>query len=199
MVRFIDRFQALAERRDHIFVAELAPAATENALREAEDFVGAALPASLRRLLTVHNGMSFRFINKKRYSQVPCPYPSCELSILSTEDVVKRTSNFREYMDGIDLIDSSRQYVYKCFEFALTGENINWRIVFSLDERRADGEYGILEADVDTLEFVSRREGNEQAEVLADSFDTFFERALRFMQDTEGGFTYWWPPNIGFW
>lgn len=184
----VDQLRALAEKHDCLFVAELPPGAGMEQIDRVEEFVGASLPLSLRNFLQMHDGMALHFYQKSDRDAVP--FPLYEFFVFGTEDIISWTSGFRnDYIDTDS--DIQRQRMYRCFDIANLGA-IAHRIFFWLDAPRAGGEYAIIKADLHTFYWLNDLDSLSQIAV-ANSFDEFLDRCLRFMLKTEGGFWYWAP------
>ena len=98
------------------------------------------------------------------------------------------TTKLRNRIDGIEISSESiADEAMRCFEFASYG-HVYWRIVFAINLPRASAEYAVLEADLDTGEWLDNLSNGTS---IADSFDEFFARAIDFMLKNERGFWYW--------
>jgi hypothetical protein len=183
---------ALAHANDCCIEVVMRRRASPEGIGAVEAFIGAPLPKSFARFLTRHNGLALTIQRHATYTDgTPGTFLAdvAKLEIYGTTEIVAMTKNFREYIDPPSL--EIRHKTMRCFDMANVLGTLD-RIVFSTDAVRPNGEYAILHADLGDGEWLADLD-TLASSVIADSFDSFLDRALGFMIDTRRGFAYWAP------
>ena len=186
---------ALAERRGHVFTADLPQGITQEQIDSLERELQVRFPPSFQAFLRMHNGLDFAFYRPLEYANQQYPFQRHSLHVYSAAEIAICARDFIEHMDGLEIDDEEvRREAYCCVPFATFDPYAAIRIVFSTGV--SDGSEGVpvLYVELETSEWMCALYGISDDALVANSVDELLSRAINHMLTTESGFWYWVPP-----
>lgn len=178
----------VVENRGGTAVIVLSDSASRAAIDEVAVFARAALPPSLMRFWSMHDGLEVRVYGAEEVEGVTTHQlvvRGIGSAIAASEDLRKFFAGVRE--SGVDWYtdDAAARYLDVADK-----DDPNLHVLTDLGRRARSGECPLIEVGLYDSDWP-----RNPPDPIADSLDEFVERSLRFMIETQGGFQYWAPPD----